>query len=741
MNPGSMNTTNKRTLMKSILFFLCIFITQTIFSQTYNDGNVVPESLSNNWTIESNAHVTSIGNVSSTATGNIYGTLEINGDFTSIDPAYLTIHEGGQLIVHGNIEWKGDKVLGSYTDGGGIDGVLIVDSNANLGGININSTGVVIVGIDLVIEKGWFDADKVDGLLSAEGSITIKGATWAAPVTEDEVLELNELIDQIENREDFADIVGAIDSEVLPGSDWEGNMNNDWNASGNWANNEIPTKANNVTIPTNPAGTRFPLDCGNGTYYMWNLTLQSRATFEIPSGSRVVVYGDVTIPDDATLTINNSSSTPTSFIVYGQIIGKITFDWNYDLNRYWYIGHSISDASMNSYAATGDHSIYGYNGGWTNLTGGSLDTNPMTGYAVGLKGAISIVQHKGTVNNTDLSKTLIDGWQLIANPYPAYYQLSAEDPSTGDFRNTTGSVYVRTGNDPASRTLATFNVTTGISTPIDSFDGTIAPGQCFWVKKETAGEIYMKTNKRVHGTAALKSGPIENNILRIQLKNEYATDEAVLAINDNGQESISRLDSKQRMENGNKLSYIYTLKSGANTVINILPSTITEYMVPIGYKAFENGIHSIKINGLNNFDTTRSVYLEDKETGEMTDLRVLNSYEFEAQIGTNNDRFVLHFNIIDNGGDDLGTPTNIDSSEDFVTKAYISNKTTLVIECNWQTRKKDVALFDLSGQLITNKQFSSNNYEIDLKSLPSGLYLVKVNSENNTYTQKVLLKK
>ncbi|MCU4177880.1 LamG-like jellyroll fold domain-containing protein, partial [Carboxylicivirga sp. N1Y90] len=353
---------------------------------------------------------------------------------------------------------------------------------------------------------------------------------------------------------------------------WLGSIDNDCANSSNWSWNEaeLPRAANKGLITSNSS---VVLNTGS-SMSMGTLELMEGAHFTIESGA------DLTINDE--LIINNSSTSPASFINNGTTSSEITVNWNYDLNRYWYIGHSISDATINTYSATDGYKLYGYNGAWNNLTGGTLDSNPLTGYAMALNGTMSQISYTGTLNDTDLSKTLIDGWQLIANPYPSYYQLTEEnkDNINADFYHTTGSAYVRTGSTPESRSLATFNVLSGISTPSD-FDGVIAPGQCFWVMKETAGDIHMKTSKRIHETASLKSGKIEKDILRLELQNQYAVAEAVIAISDNGQEDISRLDSKIRMESGNKLSYIYSLKSDANTVINVLPSSIIKYEVAL----------------------------------------------------------------------------------------------------------------------------------------------------------------
>ncbi|MCU4177354.1 GEVED domain-containing protein, partial [Carboxylicivirga sp. N1Y90] len=555
MNPGASTTvnstaTNGLATFTNLSFTSSNIVTLTatatgltnIESEEVNIGLYCPSAhTSNGNRYLTNVIVNTVNNTSGDDAG--YGDYLSQSSEMIVNESYDidlgAYNAGGRAYAYVWIDWNGD---GDFED---------TNEKIDLG--NTTSTGVIVFN----------------------GSITVP-ASASNGATRMRV--------QITDQNNPATPCGAGTGEIedytinIATEGWLG-ASNVWNVPQNWSTGVVPDNSTDIFIPEHPYhGDVFPVITSTNVE-MKNLEIANNASLTIKPGATVRINSDATLNGD--LIVENTDSKPSSLIVEGNVIGDVTLNWNYELNRYWYVGHSISNAKMSSYDATGSYNVYGYSGGWNNLTGGSLDTDPLTGYAIGLKGTIQDVRHKGTLNNTDLSKTLIAGMQLIANPYPSYYKLVAEDPSTGDFRNTTGSVYVRTGSDPANRTLATFNVTTGISTPSDTFDGTIAPGQCFWVSRQTAGDVYMKISKRVHGTASLKSGKIEKDILRLHLQNQYAVAEAVIAINDNGQEDISRLDSKIRMESGNKLSYIYSLKSDANTVINVLPSSIIKYEVAL----------------------------------------------------------------------------------------------------------------------------------------------------------------
>lgn len=63
----------------------------------------------------------------------------------------------------------------------------------------------------------------------------------------------------------------------------------------------------------------------------------------------------------------------------------------------------------------------------------------------------------------------------------------------------------------------------------------------------------------------------------------------------------------------------------------------------------------------------------------------------------------------------------------------------LWIEWKNQTGKWQYTLYNLQGQTIRRGQAESNTYQIDLSSLPGGLYLLEVQSPTESATQKVMV--
>ncbi|MBS2098125.1 T9SS type A sorting domain-containing protein [Carboxylicivirga linearis] len=678
--------------------------------------------------------------------GTSYTSITVNSGgkvtFTSeVTTGLLTINEGGVMVVNGNLNVVTNGAAKLVIDGTLIvTGSLDISSSGNSESITVETSGVLVVG-------GSYTYGGKDNKEVNSGDVYLSDPTdWdGGNGIEGSGGDIADLIDSgVLPDEILEDFIDNYDGSGLPAYDWNGSAGEDWDDVSNWSDGQIPATADNVTIIS--SASNWPKQCTGKVYYMWNLTLEPNSQVVIPEGSRVTVYGDITIPSSASLTVINSDSSPSSFIHYGDVLdendnpGEITYSWTYASRRYWYVGHSIQSADISSYEdiVTRDANAYFLykfeNGSWVNVNGGALEADPLTGYSLIVKDDGSYINHTGTPNYTDLSTTLSDGWQLIANPYPAYYQLAVEDPATGDFRNTSGSVYVRTGADANSRDLATYNVLTGISTPA-TFDGVLAPGQCFWVKKAQDGDVYMKANKRIHGTASLKSTLKEDNVLRINLQNDFATGEAVVAFRDNGQTELSRKDSELRMDTRNKISYLYSIKSEKKVVINVQPSEYDTCSIQLGYKAFAAGVHHLSLNNINRFDAEKEVVLEDKETGAFINLKQTEGYTFNCKQGVDNNRFVLHV-YAGSLKSQEAKQAGVNDIDDKVSVTTLQEG-TVSIKCNWDAQQKSISLYSIGGELVQTESFEGA--EKVLKCNASGLYILKLTSEDKVYTQKIFI--
>ncbi len=640
-----------------------------------------------------------------------YNQNPLNNAIRPMDPD----DDGTVAFVSHNEYWRAKADDGS----GGADLTLRWD---NASGVQANN--------ELRIVQ-WTSADAAWREVSGSG-YTVDGNTGTATRT----FSLNEFTSE-GNYLTF----GAI---TIPSFTWLGTTA-DWFTTTNWAGGNLPAAGTNISIN---ASSNDPEINTSDVAQVNDLTISSGASLTLLAGAHMTINGDLTTNDD-NLVIQNSSTSPSSLITHGAVSdatdntsGNVKVNWTYEARRYWYIGHSISNPNISSYeqlVTDGNaYVLYDYPAGsWNNITGaGDGFPDPLKGYSLNLRdNTNNTVSHVGLLNTLAVYSTpLTGGWQLVANPYPSYYQLPKQDASGADFEHTTGSVYVRTGSDADNRSLATFNTLNGIATPED-FNGVVAPGQSFWVKKDTDGNVAMRSANRLHDTnrSSLKSTKNgELDVLRISLKNELAIDETVLALRDNGIEDFSRMDSEQRFESANAISYIYSQKSDKNAVINVLPNGRSEYEVILGIKAQE-GNHQLSIKGIDGLSQGYNVSIEDKFLGTLTPMTELSTYEFSSVVGSDNDRFVLHLNHV---------ATDIEDGEYDAANKKVSvilrNESILEIECDWEEDSKSVELYSLSGAKLMNEEMKGKKFTKEL-NLQTGIYLIKVYSKNNSYQTKVFI--
>lgn len=71
---------------------------------------------------------------------------------------------------------------------------------------------------------------------------------------------------------------------------------------------------------------------------------------------------------------------------------------------------------------------------------------------------------------------------------------------------------------------------------------------------------------------------------------------------------------------------------------------------------------------------------------------------------------------------------------------FYPNPTDGIVKLVYNNLIKEVVVSNLMGQVLLNKEFNSNQAEIDLSSLPNAVYLIRLNTENGSNVIKVVKK-
>ena len=326
-------------------------------------------------------------------------------------------------------------------------------------------------------------------------------------------------------------------------------------------------------------------------------------------------------------------------------------------------------------------------------------------------------------------------WNLLGNPYTSYLDVATffTENNIQQLNSEYIAIYGYTGN---RNDWKIYNLAT--SGPL------LAPGQGFFVKSRAGGGaiVFTPSMRRTGGSDDFVFGRKQSaSKLLSQLKLSKA-DQNVTA-------SIYFIEGATRGLDPGYDAAAYSAtdvdfaiftnlledSTGLDIAIQSLPYTdYNNVIVPLGIKAKAGDELSISIDDLSTLPFNINVYLEDTLNNTLT---LLNNtvFEFTSTTAINSiDRFNVHFSsktlsIADlNSVDKLRIYTTLNPKALFI-KGQLT-KTTLA------------KLYDIHGRLVLTKVLDPRTTEntIDISSVSSGVYFVKLNADNQVKTQKLIIR-
>ena len=127
------------------------------------------------------------------------------------------------------------------------------------------------------------------------------------------------------------------------------------------------------------------------------------------------------------------------------------------------------------------------------------------------------------------------------------------------------------------------------------------------------------------------------------------------------------------------------------------------------------------------FDQDQNIYLKDKQTGMVTNLRK-GSYTFFANAGASTGRFEIIYQ-----------PQTILATEAALKDEWVLYKegNNFIVQSSTQ-KITALQMYDPSGKLLYEVQPNNLKVVIDATKLSNGLYLLKVNQNGKITTKKVI---
>jgi uncharacterized repeat protein (TIGR03806 family) len=486
----------------------------------------------------------------------------------------------------------------------------------------------------------------------------------------------------------------------------------------------------------------------------------------INSGATVIVNNDVTL-STATTTLRSTSQSYSSLIVDGTIEGAVKYERYVNpnsggndlisppLSGQTWESFLLSDSNATDMLNDGNDNPRTYLFGpfdkatdwYVNYTDEVITTlNSGAGYrAATLSG--TTLTFTGTVLTTPVSVDIVHSgtnyvdWNLIGNPYPSYISITdflnyeiAPNVKNIDILEDISGIYGYDGNASNGWDVITL---------ANAGNRLMAPGQGFFVSADVTHiddyDIIFDTSMRVTGSDDdFIAGRNTNELTFLKLNastanNNYTTE---FYFNDNASQGLDAGFDGKILGNTAPDFAIYSHLVQDNTGLPIAlqalnPSDLTNTTIPLGVNANQGEQITFSISE-STLPSDIEVYLEDNVANTVT---LLNSGDYiltpNADLnGTG--RFYLRV---------TSSVLSVVNNELDTIQIYTSTKPKLL---NIKGELNDATmlnLYDIQGRLVLNKMLDQSSLlnTVDISSIGSGVYFVKVFSDSKSKTQKVII--
>jgi len=160
----------------------------------------------------------------------------------------------------------------------------------------------------------------------------------------------------------------------------------------------------------------------------------------------------------------------------------------------------------------------------------------------------------------------------------------------------------------------------------------------------------------------------------------------------------------------------------------------TDAIYPLTVKSSQTGTVNFMIDGLENFDPNQPIFIHDNSNNSYHDIR-LTDYSVTIPAGEISNRFSLRFSNGTLSSDEL------ENNSTFI--FFNSTENGIEIANNQNLEIVEATLFSILGQKFNHWEINSseNNIKLPVKSVATGVYILKIKTINNNYlSQKILIK-
>lgn len=479
----------------------------------------------------------------------------------------------------------------------------------------------------------------------------------------------------------------------------------------------------------------------NSTISIIGLTINTGKSFVINPAYSLTVSGTLTNNAGNEGLVIESDATGTGSLIHNTNTVAATVKRYYTgAAEAWHLvsspvaAQSISDTWIptGSYPDGSGYDFYKWSEAdklWLNQKVGANNIStfsPGTGYLTAYQAANPTKTFTGNLNNgtvnISLTKTGTEtyaGSNLLGNPFPSSIDWKASSGWTRTNLAVDGSGYTMYIWNETANNYGSFNSAGTEGT--NSVTQYIPPMQGFFVTASSAGTLSMDNNVRIHAGASnwLKSeGQNKHFKIKATSTANYGSDEICIEFD----HELSSGGAPKWFSFVESAPSLYLPQGDKNYSIRFLTNSMDNPTVPMSFKPGINGSYQLNADyGENEFE---AIYLEDLKTGIKQNLVSNPSYSFTSTTSDDPNRFKLTFASVGIENPQTENP----SVYTYGNQIYVKGQGTALVE-----------LYNMSGQRIYAVQTQLTGITPIPFRASAGYYLVRIISDRNVQTSKILL--
>ncbi len=520
--------------------------------------------------------------------------------------------------------------------------------------------------------------------------------------------------------------------------------------------------------PSDPNGTATAGD--DIVIASGNATIDTNTTCNsvtVNPGAGLTVDTGVTLTTSNGLALESTSTTYSSLILDGFVVGTLTYDRHVNINGSGETGSNdlisapltgqsfddFQNANPNILSNTGatlflfgpfDKTIGDY---VTYADGETATLDPGVGYRAASNDN-STFTFTGTANNGNIDIDIQNAgpdeaeWNLIGNPYPSY--LNVQDFLNHDvggvtnlqlFNAPTAAIYGYDGSAQNGWTI--YNLATTTPTTV------IAPGQGFFVSADsTNDDLYdlqftpaMRSTGTTDDFIVGRTAPLTH--FTVNLSSSNNTNKTEFYFNSAASEGFDLgYDAKLWGDTNTDLGiYSHLVQNNAGIAMalqTLNDSNLTGVTIPLGVSA-SNGEQIRFAISESTLPESVNVYLEDTVKNTITLLNTGDYVFTPSATISGTGRFFLR--ISENA------LSSVEDNLDTISIYALQNSKELVVTGQLEDSAY-IELFDIQGRKVLTTTLDSRALEnrIDVSALTVGVYVAAVQNNGHQKSQKVIIK-